>query len=127
MLDHVSCTVKNLEKSYDFYSSVFGLKIVREWKRENEGLSAKLLGSDSGPLIELVESRNPLMFRGTPGDFHEIGMRHIGFSVENLEQAIDKVIEYGGKLVNGPNKGITVKRWAFVADPDGITIELMEL
>lgn len=127
MIDHVSCTVKNLKESSKFYMKVFNLKIIRKWERKEWGLSAVLLGYKTDCLIELIESKNPLQSRDAPGDFHRIGIRHMAFSVPNIEETIEKVTELGGKLVRGPEEGITVKKWAFVADVNGITIELMEL
>ena len=60
-------------------------------------------------------------------DFQRVGIKHVAFIVENLEQAIEKAVSFGAKIVWPIQNGITIKRLAFISDPDGIPIELLEL
>lgn len=128
MLDHISFTVKNLDESVRFYSKAFDMRIIREYKKEGEGLSAKVLSNDDEIIIELMESKQPKALYQQPGDMNQIGFTHIAFPTKNIEADIQKLVKLGAKVVRGPEMGDkTVKRWAFLEDLNGITIELIEL
>ncbi len=132
MIDHVSCTVKDLDRSCHFYMTLFGLRVIREWKRDEAGLRAKVLGTEDRGLLEIIESTSAIMPRATPPrDFVAIvskaGFTHLSFAVRDMTAALAELARLGGKVIDGPKTGITVKSFAFVQDPDGIVIELVEL
>lgn len=60
-------------------------------------------------------------------DFQQVGIKHIAFVVDNIEDIIDKALKNGAKIIWPIKRGITVKRIAFIADPNGIPVELVEL
>lgn len=131
MIDHVSITVKDLDKSFEFYTTVFGLKMVGEWKRENEGLKAKILGIENKGKLELIESKHVEFIPKTnENNFANIishqGFTHISFAVTEINSTISALQKLGGKVLDGPKVGITVKQFAFVQDINGIIIELVE-
>ena len=47
--------------------------------------------------------------------------------IDDMEATIDKAVKYGGKIIWPIKSGITVKRIAFISDPNGVPIELVEL
>jgi hypothetical protein len=61
----------------------------------------------------------------------EVGHVHVALTVENLDALLQKIAASGWKaagkpqsLTSGPNAG---KRVIYVRDPDGTTIEFMEM
>ncbi len=122
-IDHVTIVVKNMKESEDFYRKAFGLELIREWKRE--GLKSILLGGKEGTLLELWEYDEPET--GEHYDKHKIGINHIAFQIENIEEKIKLLEKLGVKTIQDIQKGITVENFALIKDPNGITIELVEL
>jgi catechol 2,3-dioxygenase-like lactoylglutathione lyase family enzyme len=60
-------------------------------------------------------------------DMKNVGIKHIAFIVDKIEPVIDRALAHGGKIIQPAKQGMTVKRKAFISDPDGIPIELVEL
>lgn len=132
MIDHVSFTVNDLDKSCYFYTKLFGLRVIREWERKQNGLRAKVLGTEDRGLIEIIEykgtkSQNGENYQDFVALVRKPGFTHISFPISDMKGTLKKLAKLGGKLVDGPKPGITVKSFAFVTDPEGITIELVEL
>ncbi len=126
-LFHTALSVRNIAKSRKFYETVFGLQFNNE--ADSKELDAKFvqLKDDLGNLVELFQHNEPLPLAENLMDFQRVGIKHISFAVENLEQIISAAIDNGGTLIRTPRAGKTVKRNAFIGDLDGIPIELVEL
>jgi len=116
-----------MEESQKFYESVFNLKFRS--KGERPELKAKFLNleDENGNVIELFEHDNPLPLKDDLMDFQKVGIKHISFIVDNLEEAVSEATLFGAKIIWPIKDGITVKRLAFISDPNGIPIELIEL
>jgi glyoxylase I family protein len=149
--DHTGITVSNLERSLAFWRDVLGFEFSHRANQKGEmaeqitgvkGAELKLavVKAPGGHKIELLEYLAPadrkkhvdpstsLTTSLRPCD---VGHVHIALTVENLEPLLKKIAESGWKaagkpqaLTAGPNTG---KRVIYVRDPDGTTIEFMEL
>jgi catechol 2,3-dioxygenase-like lactoylglutathione lyase family enzyme len=126
-LFHTALSVRSVARSRKFYETVFGLKFNNE--AASKELNAKFvqLKDEFGNLVELFQHDDPLPLAENLMDFQRVGIKHISFVVQNLEQVISVAIENGGALIRPPRVGKTVKRNAFIGDLDGIPIELVEL
>ena len=124
---HTALSVQNLAKSRQFYETIFGLTFRSEGKRNELQAMFVNLQDESGNVIELFEHKNPKPLHDNLMDMQQIGIKHIAFVVENIEHVIEKACAHGAKIIWPIKKGITVKRIAFIVDPDGIPIELVEL
>ncbi len=51
---------------------------------------------------------------------------HLAIPVMDLVATMDELTKTGVSVVRPTSPGITVKRLAFIRDPDGLTIELFE-
>jgi lactoylglutathione lyase len=116
--------VTNLDKSLDFYTQVLGMKLLRK-KDYPEGkftLAFVGYGDESNTtVLELTYNWDT--------DHYDLGnaFGHLAISVGDIYKTCDKIREKGGKVVRepGPMKhGTTVI--AFIEDPDGYKIELIE-
>ncbi len=124
---HTAIAVSDLEKSQKFYESVLNLKFRS--KTERKELKSKIiyLEDENHNAIELFQHDNPLPLADNLMDFQKVGIKHVAFTVDNLEEAVNKAVSLGAKIIWPIQAGKMVKRLAFISDPDGIPIELVEL
>ena len=121
MNNHLAIPVKNLEESKDFYQKL-GFEVFNQWEKPKQELKALWMRDRSGYKIEVIHhSTNQNL------EFPKITeVLHIGIAVTNLEEKIKELQEDGVKIVVPITKGITVKQFAFIKDPNGFSIELVE-
>jgi lactoylglutathione lyase len=121
---HTMLRVGDLQRSIDFYTKVMGMKLLRTTDRPDQKYSLAFLGYEANPdQAELELTYN----YGTTQ--YEMGSAygHIAIGVENAAATCAAVKAVGGNVTReaGPVKGgATVI--AFVQDPDGYKIELIE-
>lgn len=120
---HTMIRVRDLERSKKFYTEVLGLTLHRETDYEGGRFTLSFLGSggDTEPFLELTHN----------WDTHEYdngnAYGHMAFGVADIYGTCKKIEKAGGVITRqpGPMKhGKTVL--AFVEDPDGYKIELIE-
>ncbi|MES3031763.1 MAG: VOC family protein [Patescibacteria group bacterium] len=124
---HTALSVNNLEESINFFKSVFDLKFRSEGGRKEKKYKFVNLEDENHNVIELFKHDEPLPLGDDLMNFQKVGIKHIAFMVDNLEKAVEKSVSFGAKIIQPIKEGITVKRYAFIADPNGIPIELVEL
>ncbi|PZV17025.1 MAG: lactoylglutathione lyase [Pseudanabaena sp.] len=122
---HTMIRVGDLERSLDFYSNVLGMKILRRKDYPNGHFTLAFVGygdESSNAVIELTHNWDT--------NTYDIGSGygHIALGMENIYTACDAIREKGGKITRepGPMKHGTTEI-AFVEDPDGYKIELIQL
>jgi len=121
MKNHISIPVKNLEQSKNFYQRL-GFEVFNSWEKPSQKLKALWMQDKSGYKIELIYHPDN---KGL--EFPEIiEVHHLGIAVTNLEKKIKELQKEGIELVIPTTKGITVKQFAFIKDPNGFSIELVE-
>jgi lactoylglutathione lyase len=116
--------VSDLERSLVFYTDVLGMRLLRKEGYPEGRFTLAFVGyqdEDDGAVIELTHNWDT--------DHYELGTAfgHIALEVDDARKACDSIRSRGGKIVReaGPMKhGTTVL--AFVEDPDGYKIELIE-
>jgi len=121
---HTMLRVGELQRSIDFYTKVMGMKLLRTTDRPDQKYSLAFLGYEANPdQAELELTYN----YGT--DQYEMGTAygHIAIGVENAAATCAAVKAVGGNVTReaGPVKGGSTVI-AFVQDPDGYKIELIE-
>ena len=141
--DHTGITVSNLERSLAFWRDVLGFELSHtahqtgEMAREITGvrgaeLKLAVLKTPSGHKVELLAYLAPAE-RKRHVDLRpcDVGSVHIALIVDDLETILSAIEASGWKaagkpqtLRSGPNAG---KQVVYVRDPDGTTIEFMQL
>lgn len=141
--DHTGIAVSNLEKSMVFWRDILGFELSHTAHQSGEmaeeitgvkGAELKLavVKAPGGHKIELLEYLAPPN-RKENADLRpcDVGSVHVALTVDNLDAVVQKIAASGWKaagrpqtLTAGPNAG---KRVIYVRDPDGTTIEFMEL
>ena len=122
---HTMLRVGNLQRSIDFYTQVLGMQLLRTSENPEYKYSLAFLGFEGGnpgqAEIELTYNW------GT--ESYELGTAygHIALGVPDAKAACEKIRQAGGKITReaGPVAGGTAVI-AFVQDPDGYKIELIE-
>ncbi|EHJ4094248.1 lactoylglutathione lyase [Escherichia fergusonii] len=121
---HTMLRVGDLQRSIDFYTKVLGMKLLRTSENPEYKYSLAFVGY--GP--ETEEAVIELTYNWGV-DKYELGTAygHIALSVDNAAAACEKIRQNGGNVTReaGPVKGGTTVI-AFVEDPDGYKIELIE-
>ena len=141
--DHTGITVSNLERSLAFWRDVLGFELSHaahqtgELAKEITGVTGSeiklaVLKTPGGHKIELLEYLAP-DDRKQRNDLQpcDLGHVHVALAVDDLDAILEKMSASGWKvagkpqmLTTGPNAG---KRVVYVRDPDGTTIELMQM
>ena len=121
---HTMLRVGDLERSKKFYTEVMGMKLLREKEYPSGKFTLAFVGyggEDSTAVIELTHNWDTSKYElGS-------GYGHIAIGVADVYAACDRIRERGGKITRqpGPMAGGT-SVLAFVEDPDGYKIELVE-
>ena len=121
---HTMLRVGNLERSIEFYTQVMGMKLLRRSENPEYKYSLAFVGYGSNPdhaELELTYNHGV--------DKYEMGTAygHIALGVPDAYAACNKIKAAGGQVTReaGPVKGGSTVI-AFVTDPDGYKVELIE-
>ena len=116
--------VGDLQRSIDFYTKVLGMKLLRTTERPEQKYSLAFVGYGTNPdhaELELTYNHGVSSY--------ELGTAygHIALGVPDVAAACEKIRAAGGTITReaGPVKGGSTVI-AFVQDPDGYKIELIQ-
>jgi glyoxylase I family protein len=149
ILEHIGLTVSDIDRSIDFYTQVLCFKLLRRTSSNAYlHLDDQLL--ELTPCSERAPMATPRNAQGCEGPLHcEVGITHLGFRVDDMEEAVQKIERLGGELITPPYefepqiqyvaetedeklkraaRPVRRSHWkiAIFADPDGIILELVE-
>ena len=121
---HTMIRVGDLDRSIKFYTEVLGMQLLRRKDYPDGKFTLAFVGygpESEGAVIELTHNWDT--------DHYELGngFGHVALAVEDAYAACTEIKKRGGRVVReaGPMKhGTTVI--AFVEDPDGYKIELIQ-
>ena len=125
---HTMLRVGNLRRSIDFYTQVLGMQLLRTTERPEQKYDLAFVGYGRNPAHAEIE----LTYNyGT--DHYELGTAfgHIAIGVPDVaatcEAVRTKAAKLGGAITReaGPVKGGSTVI-AFITDPDGYKIELIQ-
>lgn len=121
---HTMLRVGNLQRSIDFYTRLMGMSLLRTTDRPEQKYSLAFVGYGNNPEHAELE----LTYNYGVGGY-ELGTAfgHIALGVPDVYAACEKIRAGGGNITRepGPVKGGSTVI-AFVTDPDGYKIELIE-
>ncbi len=121
---HTMLRVTDMQRSIDFYTKLLGMSLLRTTDRPEQKYSLAFVGygdESQGAVLELTYNHGV--------DRYELGTAygHVAIAVPDAAAACERIRAAGGRVTReaGPVKGgATVI--AFVEDPDGYKIELIE-
>jgi lactoylglutathione lyase len=127
MFLHTSIRTSNLEKSIVFYTSYFGLKVLsrREIPKNHAEIVFLQDPEGKGATLELTYYRDQTKF--IQADYADRLFDHLAFEVKSMQETIVAMRKEGVTITDEPFRlepnGSLI---AFVEDPDGTLIELIE-
>jgi lactoylglutathione lyase len=116
-----------MERSIDFYTRLMGLKVLRrhEIKQNDAEIAFLQDAAGKGDKLELTSYRKQKRF--VQADYEERLFDHLAFEVADMEATISKLREEKITVTDEPYRlGPGGPLIAFIEDPDGTLIELIE-
>jgi catechol 2,3-dioxygenase-like lactoylglutathione lyase family enzyme len=137
-IDHIGIVVNDLAAAkaffVDFGFTVLGeAKVQGEWVERIIGLNnvreeVVMVQAPDGQLnLELVKFHQPLDPEGIrPASANTLGLRHIAFIVEDIEDIVETLKQKGRELVGEIQTFEDSYKLCYVRGPEGIILELAE-
>lgn len=122
-MHHIAIICSDIQQSIDFYTRVFGFNVIRKTYREERNSWKVDLNHTAQIQLELFTFADAPPRPSYP---EAIGLRHIAFQVDNLEKICAHILQLGLQTETIRTDAFTGKRFTFLADPDGLPIELYE-
>lgn len=122
-IHHAAIICSDYGRSKRFYTEVLGLRVIAEHLRA-ERQSWKLdLALPDGSQIELFSFPAPPPRPSRP---EAQGLRHLAFAVQDVAQCKRHLERQGVAVEDIRVDEYTGRRFTFLADPDGLPLELYE-
>ena len=123
---HTMLRVGDMQRSIDFYTKVIGMDLLRTTERPDQGYTLAFVAFQGGN--KNGEAELELTYNHGVSDY-DLGSAygHIALGVESVAGTCERIRSAGGNVTRepGPVKGGTTVI-AFVEDPDGYKVELIE-
>lgn len=123
-LGHAAYRITDLQRTLDFYCGTLGLREAFRLDREGER-SPWIVYLHVGP-NQFVE-----LFPGGEGEVRPrsraAGYNHLCLVVDDLEAMAAELTAKGIRITSGPKQGADHNWQAWIDDPDGNAIELMQI
>lgn len=137
---HLGLCVTDLDRSLRFWCDGLGFERAERYDLDSEvmaGLDRALEVGErtqvtsqfirSGSLaIELLAYRAPAVSGRPSSSRATIGFTHLAFHVDDLAAAVARLEACGGTVVEGTAQHLGIEV-VFVADPDGVRVELLQV
>ncbi len=112
-IKYITIIVKDMDESIKFYKEVMDFEVNSQYTPLPE-VTITLMKGKGDAMIELIKDT-----------VHDIGFYSVGMDVEDLNSAIKKLKSKGTEIIMGPID-ITVGSLAFLEDPNGVKIALIQ-
>ncbi len=117
-----------MDESIKFYTDVLGMSAVesRQKLEPTNGEVVTLKSPDSDQILELNYYEKDSPFNSSYVNGEELD--HLAFDVESLEETVAALKQQGIEMIVEPGTigGLSGWKEAFIKDPNGIWIELLE-
>lgn len=127
MFVHASIRTSNMNRSVEFYSKLLGMKIIRRMDVAQTNAEIVFLQDveGKGATLELTFYRDQKRF--IQADYEDRLFDHLAFTVEDMDKTLAAMREAGVTITDEPYRlAASGNLLAFVEDPDGSLIELIE-
>lgn len=123
---HVSIRASDLDRSIRFYEKNFGMKLAsRRPIPQNNAEIAFLEGEGAGFRLELTWFKSQRKFEQAA--YEDRLFDHLAFTVTGIDDMVARMKKAGVTVTDEPfTLGAGGSRIAFIEDPDGTLIELIE-
>ena len=122
-IHHIAIICSDYQVSKKFYAEILGLQILREVYRSERDSYKLDLGIGDQYVIELFSFPNP---PARPSRPESCGLRHLAFSVENIEEKRNEFTRKGLICEDIRIDEFTDRKYFFTQDPDDLPLEFYE-
>ena len=122
-IHHIAIICSDYQVSKKFYTEILGLQILREVYRSERDSYKLDLGIGDQYVIELFSFPNP---PARPSRPESCGLRHLAFSVENVEEKRNELTGKGLICEDIRIDEFTDRKFFFTQDPDDLPLEFYE-
>lgn len=122
-IHHIAIICSDYQVSKKFYTEILGLKVLREVYRAERDSFKLDLGIGDDYVIELFSFPNPPPRPSRP---ESCGLRHLAFSVENVETKRNELMKNGLICEEIRIDEFTDRKFFFTQDPDALPLEFYE-
>lgn len=120
-VNHIAIICSDYQRSLQFYTQVLGCTLISEEYRDERRSVLTRLALNGHYTIELFSFPDYVQRPSYP---EALGLRHLAFTVNNLDQAVEELDRLG--VAHEAIRDLPTMRILFFADPDGLPIELVE-
>jgi len=124
---HTSIRTSNMDRSIDFYTRLMGLKLLgrREIPQNDAEIAFLQDPEGKGSKLELTFYRKQKKF--VQAEYEDRVFDHIAFEIKDMRKTISALRKEKITITDEPYRlGPTGSFIAFIEDPDGTLIELIE-
>lgn len=140
VFSHFGICVTDLERSTRFWADGLGFEVAERHEVGSE--FAALMELDAVEVssqflrqgqvaVELLCFRIPVADRAERRPIPTTGLTHVSVRVDDLDAAMARLVELGGRPIEGTETALDLGgatlRFAYLTDPDGTRVELMEI
>lgn len=136
---HIGITVRDMKRSFEWYTKMFGLEAGPVNHNEGPDLEAGVQVEGAVldySMVEIGSTRIEFLEYSAPEgeDFSlrncDVGAAHICFQIDDMDEAYRTLTERGA-VFNAPpvaltEGALTGSKWAYLRDPDGVQLELWQ-
>jgi lactoylglutathione lyase len=127
MFVHTSTRTGDIDRSIDFYTRIMGLKLLSRRAIPQNDAEIALLQDPEGKGAKLELTFYHKQKRFIQPDYEDRVFDHLAFEVKDMKQTISMMRKERTTITDEPFKlGPTGSLIAFIEDPDGTLIELIE-
>jgi catechol 2,3-dioxygenase-like lactoylglutathione lyase family enzyme len=126
-LEHVAIIVSDLDRALDFYRGLLGFRVLGHVDFPDDARGRTLTHLDTGRgILELISFKHdPVPPGERPADTRAV-LHHFALRVTDLEAIAKLLMDAGVTFTRTPVTTSSGGRVAFLTDPDGTLIELVE-
>ena len=122
-LGHLALKVKDLDVSLDFWRDRVGLPEMHRLKRDDGTTWLVYLRITDTQFLELFPGAATDQAPGEEAN----GVLHLCLTIDDLDAEIARLAAAGVRIVSPVKGGLDGNRGAWIHDPDGNRVELMEM
>tara|TARA_Y100001970_G_scaffold26096_1_gene31231 strand:- start:21194 stop:21604 length:411 start_codon:yes stop_codon:yes gene_type:complete len=129
IIDHIGIATNSIEDATIFWEAL-GLVAKADDVNQEQGVRIRMMkGNSNSPKVELLEPLGPETPVGRFISKRGEGMQQLAFSVDDITETIDRLIESGCRMINEePTNGVDGSLIAFVhpSSTGGVLVELVQ-
>ncbi len=120
-IGHLAYATKDMTATLEFYSKALGFKHVFSIPDSEGRPWIEYIMGPGGIFIEFFYTTDPNR------SFKDEGYMHLCLEVDDCAAAIEELTAMGANITSGPTRGSDDNIQAWIKDPDGRRIEIMQI